>query len=168
MTQTANNYGRILYHIGVTKEVAKETQKIFFLTPELQKALESPVVPKKEKNCVIERIFPKEVQNFLKVLCEHERLNLLEEVFKAYETEYEKKHHILHGYLRCAAPLTKEQRIELEEYLKKKYKAEKIALEEKEEKDLMGGFVLRVNDIEEDWSLKGRLNRLEQRLVWRR
>ena len=33
--------------------------------------------------------------------------------------------------------------------------------------ELIGGFVLRVGDIEEDYSMKGRLNRLERRLAWR-
>lgn len=167
MTQTADNYGRVLYRMGISKEVAEETKRLFFLTGALQKMLENPLVSLKEKHRLIERIFPKEVQNFLKVLCKHKHLNLLKDIFQAYEMEYEKEYHILHVYLFYVTPLTEEQRAGMEEYLKKKYEAEEIVFEERQQADLLGGFVLRIGDIEEDWSMKGRLNRLEQRLIWR-
>ncbi|MFR8426367.1 MAG: F0F1 ATP synthase subunit delta [Roseburia inulinivorans] len=33
--------------------------------------------------------------------------------------------------------------------------------------ELIAGFVLRVGDIEEDFSIRGRLDRLQQKLTWR-
>ena len=36
-----------------------------------------------------------------------------------------------------------------------------------EQPELIGGFVLKVGDIEEDNSIRGRLNRLEKKLTWR-
>ena len=49
----------------------------------------------------------------------------------------------------------------------KKYQKDKVALALEKKPELIGGFVLRVGDIEEDYSMKGRLNRLERRLAWR-
>ena len=36
-----------------------------------------------------------------------------------------------------------------------------------EDTSLLGGFILHVENDEYDWSLKGRLTRLEQKLTWR-
>lgn len=40
-------------------------------------------------------------------------------------------------------------------------------MELKEDKSLVGGFILRVEDQEFDYSLKGRINALQQKLIWR-
>ena len=52
----------------------------------------------------------------------------------------------------------------MEAFLCRKYGAEKAHIEISRDEALLGGFVLRVGSDEYDWSVKGRLNRLEQRL----
>ena len=56
---------------------------------------------------------------------------------------------------------------QMKAYLAKKYQKDKVALALEKKPELIGGFVLRVGGIEEDYSMKGRLNRLERRLAWR-
>ncbi len=51
---------------------------------------------------------------------------------------------------------------QMKAYLAKKYQKDKVALALEKKPELIGGFVLRVGDIEEDYSMKGRLNRLEK------
>ena len=38
MTQTANNYGTVLFELGITKEIVEKTKEIFELTSELPRA----------------------------------------------------------------------------------------------------------------------------------
>ena len=45
MTQTANNYGTVLFELGVEKETVEEMKRIFSLTGELPRVLDCPVVP---------------------------------------------------------------------------------------------------------------------------
>ncbi len=53
----------------------------------------------------------------------------------------------------------------MEAFLCKKYGAKSAKIEVRQDKALLGGFILRVGSDEEyDWSLKGRLSRLEQRI----
>ena len=52
-------------------------------------------------------------------------------------------------------------------FLCEKYDAVKADIEIIQDKALLGGFVLRVGCDEFDWSLQGRLNRLEQKLTRR-
>ena len=71
MTQTANNYGTVLFELGVGKETVEEMKRIFSLTGELPRVLDCPVVSGREKHRLIEQLFPKEVWNFLKEMCDH-------------------------------------------------------------------------------------------------
>ena len=48
-----------------------------------------------------------------------------------------------------------------------RYNKETVELTMVEQPELIGGFVLKVGDIEEDNSIRGRLNRLEKKLTWR-
>ena len=52
-------------------------------------------------------------------------------------------------------------------YLMKQYQADKVELILKEEKDLIGGFVLKVGDHVYDNSLSGKMRKLQQKLTWR-
>ena len=49
MTQTANNYGTVLFELGITKEIVEKTKEIFELTSELPRVLNCPVVSQKRK-----------------------------------------------------------------------------------------------------------------------
>ena len=67
MTETSINYAKALYELSVPEEAVLETEKIFRGTPQLKGALENPLVSLKEKEHVIDRVFPQEMKNFLKV-----------------------------------------------------------------------------------------------------
>ena len=150
MTQTASNYGTVLFELGVKKEIVEKTKEIFSLTEELPKMLQSPIVSKDAKHRLIEDIFPEEIRNFLKVVSDHQEMDLMDDIFVAYKKAYDENHGIL-----CA-----EMSYVMEPDAKQ---VEQMV----EDKSLIGGFVLRVGDKEEDYSMKGRLDRLEKRLTWR-
>ena len=59
------------------------------------------------------------------------------------------------------------QLAQIRNYLAGKYKKTQVALEFEKKPELIAGFVLRVGDIEEDFSIRGRLDRLQQKLTWR-
>ena len=146
MTQTANNYATVLLELGVTREAVDETKEILSLTQDLPKSLKSPVVSKQDKHKLIDRIFPESMKNFL------------------VEAE---KNGILQAKLEYVLEPTEDEVAQMKAYLAKKYQKDKVALALEKKPELIGGFVLRVGDIEEDYSMKGRLNRLERRLAWR-
>ena len=158
MTQTANNYATVLLELGVKREAVDETKKILSLTQDLPKSLKSPVVSKQEKHKLIDRIFPESMKNFLKVVCDYGA---------AYDVVEAEKNGILQAKLEYVLEPTEDEVAQMKAYLAKKYQKDKVALALEKKPELIGGFVLRVGDIEEDYSMKGRLNRLERRLAWR-
>ena len=147
MTQTANNYGTVLFELGITKEIVEKTKEIFELTSE--------------------RFFPQEIHHFLKELCDHEHMDVIEDVFAAYQNCYDEKNGILRAKMQCAEVPDETQLAQIRNYLAGKYKKTQVELEFEKKPELIAGFVLRVGDIEEDFSIRGRLDRLQQKLTWR-
>ena len=158
MTQTANNYGEVLFELGIKKDTVEESKRIFSLTEQLHKTLESPI---------IEKVFPKEIENFLKVVCDHEKMSYIDEIIEAYYKKYNEANNILTATLSYVVEPNENQLSQIKNYLAKKYNKETVELTMVEQPELIGGFVLKVGDIEEDNSIRGRLNRLEKKLTWR-
>ena len=167
MTQTSINYGIVLYELSVPQEAAETSRRILEEVKELSKVLESPVVPFDEKEKVIGRIFPEEMKNFLCVVCKYAHAALLPEIFRAYQDYYNEQHKILTADLHCVAPPTEEQLEGIRKFLLKKYQMQDAKIRIIKDESLVGGFLIRTRDQEFDYSLKGRINALQQKLIWR-
>ena len=155
MTQTANNYGEVLFELGIKKDTVEESKRIFSLTEQLHKTLESPIISKNEKYSI------------LKVVCDHEKMSYIDEIIEAYYKKYNEANNILTATLSYVVEPNENQLSQIKNYLAKKYNKETVELTMVEQPELIGGFVLKVGDIEEDNSIRGRLNRLEKKLTWR-
>ncbi len=163
----AIRYARVLYEVGVPKEAVQKTREIFEEVPQLHEIFANPTIEFQKKMNVVDRVFPKEIRNFLKVACRYQRMNLIEDIFTAYDRYCDEQNQVLNAVLTCIQPPTEEQKKGMEAFLCKKYGAKRAKIEVRQDKALLGGFILRVGSDEYDWSMKGRLNRLEQRLTWR-
>ena len=119
-----------------------------------------------QKEKAVGRIFEKKLADFICVLCKYRHAELLLR-FSGVSGIYNEQNHILNAVLYYVTPPAKEQLEEIKKFLEQKYGAEDTALELKEDKSLVGGFILRVEDQEFDYSLKGRINALQQKLIWR-
>lgn len=163
----AQRYARVLYELKIPGEAVEETKKIFSENPLLVQAFNSPVVSREEKFRLIQRIFPAQIRNFLKTACRHHRLDITGEIFEAYEAYCKEKAHTLCAVLSCTEPPSEEQLKKMEAFLCGRYGAEKAEIRVCRDESLLGGFILRAGDDEYDWSIKGRLDRLKQKLTWR-
>lgn len=167
MTQAATNYGQVLYELSIPKELVEEAESIFRKVPQLKEALTSPVVKKSEKDHVIDRVFKKELRNFLKVLCGHQDMDCIEDVFEAYHAYACEQEGILRATLYYVTEPDAEQLKKIKQILMSKYQKRDVELLLVKDSGLGGGFIVRTGDIETDWSIKGRLKQLEQILMRR-
>ncbi len=163
----AVRYARVLYELGVSKEAIHKTKEIFEEVPQVQDVLVNPTISAAKKMSIIERIFPEEMKNFLKVVCKYQRLDLIMEIFAAYEKYCDEQDKILKAVLTCVEPPSEAQLKDMEAFLCKKYGVNEARIKIQIDAGLFGGFVLKAGSDEYDWSLKGRLERLEQKLTWR-
>ena len=163
----AVRYARVLYEVNVPAEAVQKTREIFSEVPQLHDIFVNPTIDLKKKMTVIDKVFPEEIRNFLKVVCKYQRMDLIEDIFAAYDRYCDEQNQVLNAVLTCTVPPSEEQKKGMEAFLCKKYGAKKAKIEVCQDQALLGGFIIRVGSDEYDWSMKGRLNRLEQRLTWR-
>ncbi|MFT4106655.1 MAG: ATP synthase F1 subunit delta [Lacrimispora sp.] len=167
MTQAAINYGQVLYELSIPEEAVEEAALTLKTVPQLKEALCSPVVGKDSKRRIIDRVFPEEIRNFLKVLADHQSMGLAEDIFKAWRARGFEQKGILEASLFYVTEPEEEQLREIKAMLCKKYGKKDVRLSLIQDLSLIGGFILRVGDVETDWSLKGRFRQLEQKIMRR-
>ena len=83
MTVQVMKYARELLELEIPSETVGETEAILDELPELLEALSDPTAKIEKKHRVIDRIFPEEIRDFLKLLCDNEACGDIKEIFKA-------------------------------------------------------------------------------------
>lgn len=165
--QEAVRYARVLYELKVSKEAIQKTKDIFEEVPKLRDVFVNPTIRQEQKLKVIDQVFPAEIRNFLKVTCRYQKMDMIEDIFVAYKKYCEEQEKVLNAVLTCVEPPSEAQMQEMKAFLCKKYDALEVNIDIRKDETLLGGFVLLAGSDEYDWSLRGRLNRLEQKLTWR-
>ncbi len=166
-SSAAMRYAQVLYELNVPKEAIQKAREIFEEVPQLHDVFVNPTIPAQKKERVIDKVFPQEMRNFLKVVCKYDRMDLITEIFAAYDKYCDEQDQILKAVLTCVELPSEEQLKNMEAFLCKKYEANRAEIEVQTDSALLGGFILRMGSDEYDWSLKGRLERLGQKLTWR-
>lgn len=160
----AAGYARVLLEMEISEEAVKETREIFKEVPQLSDMFANPTVALKKKMRVIDRVFPQEIGNFLKAVCRYRRMRIIDEIFTAYDGYKDEQADIIHACLTCTTPPDEGQIKGIENFLCRKYSAQKAKITVQKDDSLIGGFILRVGSDEYDRSIRGRMDRLEQDL----
>ncbi|CVI68641.1 ATP synthase subunit delta [Clostridiales bacterium CHKCI001] len=167
MSQISHNYAHVLYELHVSKEAITFTTEVLSLNPILLDVLKNPTIPCTQKYNVIDRIFPKELQNFLKVLCFHHSAALLPEILDDYISYSHEQEGILDAVLTYTIKPDPTTTNRIKEALKTKYQKQDVNLTMQEDPALLGGFLINADGQELDYSMRGRLKQLQQKLTWR-
>ena len=167
MTVTAVNYAKVLKELSVSEKSIQDTREIFREVPELAQSLRNPLVPFEIKEKVIDRVIPEEMKSFIKVVCKHHRIDLIEEIFEDYEELCRQHEKTIHAVMRYVTPPADAQLEGIKAFLCREFQARKAEIEMKEDRSLIGGFILQAGGREYDWSLRGRYRKLEQKLTRR-
>lgn len=167
MTQTAINYAEVLYGLSVSEKSIQVTEQIFREVPEVKEILENPVVRFDNKEEIINRIFPESIQSFLKAVCRYHKISQILDILEAYHDYCRKKNGVLNATLYYVTVPREEQLEKIKGFLCQKYGKKEVDHVMVKDETLVGGFVLRAENQEYDWSLKGRFKKLEQSLIRR-
>ena len=167
MTQTAINYAKVLYELNISKKIIDDSQELLSLVPELKDTLISPIVSKQKKHNIIEKVFPKEMHNFFMVLCDYQSMEVIDQIFVAYKKYYNEQNSILEAKLTYVAVPNEDQLDKIKEILMNKHHKKQVELSLVEDPSIIGGFIIESDNFETDWSIRGRLNQLQQSLVRR-
>ncbi len=166
MTQEALNYASDLRKTDIPKEMLTQVKEILEAVPQVRVDFENPTVAIEKKHLVIDRVFPKEIRNFLKVLCDNNDFALYDEVVKAYESiEQKPEEEETKAELTYVTAPNEEQLAGIRKFLNKEFGTDNMEIEMKEDKSLKSGFILRVETKEYDWSEQGRINQLKNKMA---
>lgn len=160
-------YGKVLYGMGLPEDQVAKAREIFREVPQLHDIFINPTISLKKKFCVVDRVFPERMRNFLKTACKYHRMDLMDEIFAAYDDCADARDQVVRAELYCMVPPSEDQKKRMEEFLCGKYGGGRAEIAVSRDDALLGGFILRVGSDEYDWSVKGRMDRLAQTLSGR-
>ena len=92
---------------------------------------------------------------------------MLPDIFRAYQRWYDDSRKIKTGILYYVDKPDSEQLAQIENKLCSQLKCNKVKLALKSRPELIGGFVIRIGDLEIDRSLQGSVNCLTEKLTRR-
>jgi F-type H+-transporting ATPase subunit delta len=136
----------------------------------LETILCSGAIGRKHKAELIAKVFQGRASatffNYLQVLNEHERLDLLRPIFAAFRQLREQRARRMRVQVRSAVALPADQRDRLVSELRQTFQVEPI-LQEQVDPDLLGGMVVRVGDWVYDASIRRELETIRSELIAR-
>ena len=174
MNVIANRYAEALFQIGEEEKLTdmlyqelSEIVNLIKVNQDLFSILKSPVISKKEKISLIDNTFEDKIniniKNFLKILIEQDRISFISDISDSYKELLNEKNNILEGFVISAIPMKKEEIKELEEKLSEKYN-KNVTLENKVDKSILGGVLVRLGNEEIDGTVKTRLDKMKEQL----
>ena len=174
MNVIANRYAEALFQIGEEEELTdmlyqelSEIVNLIKVNQDLFSILKSPVISKKEKISIVDNIFEDKIniniKNFLKILIEQDRISFISDISDSYKVLLNEKNNILEGFVISAILMKKEEIKELEEKLSEKYN-KNVTLENRVDKSILGGVLVRLGNEEIDGTVKTRLDKMKEQL----
>jgi F-type H+-transporting ATPase subunit delta len=147
-------------------EQTQTIEKSISESSDLRSVLNSPVIQNEVKLSIVQKVFKSfdpMLTNLFRVLAENDRFNHLKWICLSYETMYNQIHNIQEAHISSAVELDEKTLKALGDKIKKITGDEaKITTEVKE--DLIGGFVLKLNDLQYDASISGHLSKIKRNL----
>ena len=156
MLQKVSDYAQQLYKMHVPNSEIEETSRIFEVLPETASQLSDPTVPLENRLGIIDSIFPTEVRDILKVLCQNGLLSSWMDIADEYRRVSEEESTKLSVRLRYVTKPEEEQLKRIRTFVYNKYHTRNIEMRLEEDASLGGGFILEVGNDQYDWSTKGR------------
>ena len=146
----------------------REFLRLLETSEELRTVLANPAVPAARKSALIERLaalleLSRASRNFLLVLLDHRRMNLLGEVLGKLETLLDERRGIVRAEVTSAVELAADERQLLEEALGG-LTGKQVRMRCSIDPELLGGAVTRIGSTIYDGSLREQLRQVRQRL----
>jgi F-type H+-transporting ATPase subunit delta len=173
-TRAAIRYAKAILSLATDNQKAEAVQADMALIGQsiannasLENALKSPVVKLLEKAAVLDALFPSvssESKSLFTTLVSNKRVNILGQIATQYGILYDQVNNKENAFVTTAIAMTSE----LEEKVMAKLKTlttKEVTLHKSVDANILGGFVLRVGDLQYDASVSNQLNTLKRKFI---
>ena len=164
MRKSVNDYVSQLLAAAPSQAAIRESADLLKNVPELAESLSNPAEALVKRRDIIDRVFPTEMREFLKEICEDESADILPEIFTAYAEKRPEQSATVTAELQYVTEPTADQLAGFNHFIEQRFGAKAQNLFLKQNADLKSGFKLTVNGEEFDWSEAGRIRQLKARL----
>ena len=164
-SSTANEYAKTLRKLNITASTVGQAGDIFQAVPEILADLENPAVELTAKHRVIEKVFPVEIRDFLKLLCDNGNVGLWDEIVKEYKSAIPRKEGELTVTLRYVTAPDEKQLAGIRDFVAKRFGTEGVTFEMEQDASLGGGFILEAGNEVFDWSTNGRMQQFKEQMA---
>ena len=165
MISTAKDYAKILRELNIAANIVGQADDIFTAVPQIAEEFANPSISLASKHNVIEKVFPLQIRDFLKLLCDNSDTGLWKDIVKAYrEAAPERKGEFVVTLKYVTAP-DDEQLQGIKDFVAKQYNTTEFTFELEEDKTLGGGFVIQAGNDVFDWSTNGRMKQFREQLA---
>jgi|AntDeeMinimDraft_4_1070355.scaffolds.fasta_scaffold05870_4 F-type H+-transporting ATPase subunit delta len=172
-TRAAKRYAKALFDLSQSEKATEKVVEDMMLIKEtmadsrdLKNTIENPIIDVQKKLSILKEVFSnthKLSQRNFEVLAENDRISLVGEVANQFIEKYREFNNIKEALVTTAFPLNDELKKKVMQKVEQLTNAS-VTLKEHVDKELIGGFILRVDDLQFDASVSGRLNTLKHQL----
>ncbi|MCK5114771.1 MAG: ATP synthase F1 subunit delta [Phycisphaerae bacterium] len=167
-------YAEALFELAQERQLSSQVRGELEQLAELEREneqwnlfLESPAVRREEKKAAVLRIFSGKVSeltvDFLAVLADKGRLGLLPEIAESFVAMKDQAAGRVRGVITTAVELAQEEQARLAEQISRALQKE-VILQAKVDESIIGGMVLKVEDLRFDATVKRKLENFSRKL----
>lgn len=164
MTEKVLKYAQRMRELDISRSLAQQTEDIFNTVDQIMADLTNVEVLLEKKHMVIDRIFPTEIRDFLKLLCDNSDIDLYPQIARVYDEMTSRAREEFPVTLTYVTAPTEEQLTGIKNFVVRKFGKKDMAFRLVEDKSLGGGFIIRAGNQEFDWSTNGRIKQLAQKI----
>lgn len=172
MSEVARRYAAAVFGLSSDRDRFLDTARSVLDCPSLWETLRNPTIDWREKGRVLDRLplfdgVP-ELLNFYKLLVRKDRINLLPEIVEAFHhMDLEAKNTAV-CQMRCVRVPDEARQEKLKEMLCKLHHRDAVQLEIITDPSLLGGFILTIDGVTYDRSVRSQLRDMARQLQERR
>jgi len=170
--RVASRYAKSLLELSIEKGALEEVRKDMLAFTKVCKEsrdfvlmLENPIIKHDKKNLILKKVFEGKVHDLtlatFDIITKKNRESYLPGIAKEFEAQYNIEKGIEEATVTTAVALPDDIKKSLEEIVKKISTKKSVDLNEIVDKDLIGGFVLKVGDRQIDDSIKSKIKALK-------
>jgi len=174
LLRVAKRYARALFELACENDLERVTadiqtlQAVFSENPDLTKVLGNPLYSSVQKEKILYDLFEHKLSDltlrFISLLAQKRRLAEMPEILSAFGVLLMKHKNQVSGELISVVPFTENQIGQLKNSVEK-LTGKNLIINQVVDSSLIGGFIIRIDDVVVDSSIRTQLEKIRQRMA---